>query len=66
MPRPIQLTEGIKNIVLLHHERKHAPEHLLPFFDYYIGETTGLYAHLTYSGAVYYGRKALKETICHS
>jgi len=60
MPRPIKLTPAIETLVLLHNERYQTPYELIPFFDYYIGEKTGLYTYLTYSGAVYYGKKALK------
>ena len=60
MAREVKLTRDIENIVIIHHERMHIQQELLPFFDYYIGELSGLYPHLTYSGACYYGRKALK------
>lgn len=59
MPRPVKLTPHICDLIALHNIRKTLPEEITPFFDYYIGEKTGLHTHLTYTGAVYYGKKAL-------
>lgn len=60
MPRPVQLTPNIEILVEIHQARQILPQNSLHLLDYFIGETTGLFTHLTYSGAVYYGRKALK------
>lgn len=54
MLKQVELTPGIENLVFLHQERARTPEYLLPFFDWYIGERVGLFAHSTYSGAVFY------------
>lgn len=60
MPRPVKLTPHICDLIALHNLRSSLSEEITPYFDYFVGETTGLHTHLTYSGAVYYGRKALK------
>lgn len=60
MPKPIRLTPHIKILVEIHQARNILPKNSRYLLDYYLGETTGLHTHLTYSGAVYYGKKALK------
>lgn len=59
MRKTIQLTPAIETLVSIHKTRNTIPEPEKILFDFYIGEKTGLFTHLTYSGAVYYGRKAL-------
>lgn len=51
----------VDDIVSIHNTRNSLPHQLKHCLDYYIGEATGLHTHLTYSGAVYYGKKALKS-----
>ena len=60
MARTVPLTPHIETLVEIHKARQILPPNSLHLLDYFIGEKTGLFTHLTYSGAVYYGRKALK------
>ena len=58
----VELTEHIKSIVSLHVFRKSLETHIQPYYDWYIGEKTGLHTYLTHTGVIYYGKQPLKYT----
>lgn len=57
----IELTEDIYTIIFIHGFKSRLPIQLHPYYDWYIGEKTGLHTHLTNTGVVYYGKQPLKQ-----
>jgi len=57
----IELSEEIKNIVYIRSYRTLLPEEMHPYYDWYIGEKTGLHTYLTNTGVLYYGKQPLKQ-----
>ena len=58
----IELSEEIQEIVFIHSTRNNLPQEIHPYYDWYIGEITGLHTYLTHTGVIYYGKQPLKYT----